>query len=407
MKEILTNLLALVLTALTPEGGEIPAEMQAEIDSINEAIAALPDEGAPDNSAVTDALKRVTDLADKIKNDVDRSKVTNKLTDTKLMVVNAAIKKFEESQKDLGKNKKEPKNLNFNALVKNNGKIRVLNANNADFASTKEDEFSMSYVLRQSGFLRGINDKTQPAGTNQIIWTEGTRGTNVAAIVAIGSAKPVKTNTNAVSTLGLSTLAEQNTVAVQLLRSLNGVESVYKDDLEGDLQDAVALQVAAVIAAAANPLNITTTCAAPNISDVIESAYWQLRPYANGKKVVVCISSQQQKALNLLKDKNENKLAKLNYPDLIIENFIATTTYTDDDIFAWVEGVSVRFYNDGVWVGSDELNGRGVSGDNFSKNQITLMAEYLNEGLVIRGTDIVTTVYDSISGAIDELTVEA
>jgi hypothetical protein len=132
-----------------------------------------------------------------------------------------------------------------------------------------------------------------------------------------------------------------------------------------------------------------------------------LKPYANGKTIVVCISSQQQKALNMLKDKNENKLAKLSYTDLAIENFIATATYTDDMIFGWVEGLSIRFYNDGVWIGSDELNGRGVSGDNFKKNQITLMAEYLNEGIVIRSTDVVTTVYDSIAATILELTAGA
>ena len=50
-------------------------------------------------------------------------------------------------------------------------------------------------------------EKTSAEGTNQVVWTEGTRGANVAAIVAIGAAKPVKTNTTAVSTLGLSTLA--------------------------------------------------------------------------------------------------------------------------------------------------------------------------------------------------------
>jgi hypothetical protein len=66
--------------------------------------------------------------------------------------------------------------------------------------------------------------------------------------------------------------------------------------------------------------------------------------------------------------------------------------------------LSVRFYNDGLWIGSDELNGRGVSGSNFSKNQISILAEYLNEGIVIRGTDVMTTIYDSISGVITELT---
>lgn len=409
MKEILLNLLALVLTALTPGGAEIPPELQAEIDSLKEAINGVDEGGGEpvDKTEITNSLlQRLTDLSEKIKNSADKSTVVNKLMETKVIVLNAAFKAFDATQKELGKGKPKVKNYDLDALIKNNGKLRVLNVNNANFQKSIEEEFSMSYVLRQTGWLRGLKEKTLAEGSNQIVWTEGTRGANVAAIVAIGADKPVKTNTTAVSTLGLSTLAEQNTVPVQLLRALNGVEAVYKDDLEGDLQDKIALQVAAVLKAANNPINITTTTAAPNISDVIESVYWQLKPYANGKTIVVCISSQQQKALNLLKDKNENKLAKLSYSDLAIENFIATATYTDDDIFGWVEGVSVRFYNDGVWVGSDELNGRGVSGTNFTKNQITLMAEYLNEGLVIRGTDIVTTIYDSISATIGELTVK-
>jgi hypothetical protein len=410
MKEILLNFLALLLTALTPDGGEIPPEMQTEIDSLKEAIGALDEGGAgasPASNEVTNSLlQRMTDLAEKVKNTATKAAVIDELTKAKFVAVNAAMKAFDSAQKELGRGKAKVVNHNFENVFAKSNRARVLNANNVDFKKSIEEDFSMSYVLRQTGWLRGLLEKALAEGSNQVIWTEGTRGANVAAIVAIGSSKPAKTNTTAVSTLGLSTLAERTVVPVQLLRALNGVESVYKDDLEGDLQDTVALQVAAVIAAAANPLNITTTCAAPNISDVIESAYWQLKPYANGKTIVVCISSQQQKALNLLKDKNENKLAKLSYPDLAIENFIATDTYTDDDIFAWVENLSVRFYNDGVWVGSDELNGRGVSGDNFTKNQITLLAEYLNEGLVIRGTDVVTTIYDSIQGAIDELTVQ-
>lgn len=87
-----------------------------------------------------------------------------------------------------------------------------------------------------------------------------------------------------------------------------------------------------------------------------------------------------------------------------IENFIADATYTSDKIFGWVDQMSVRFYNDGLWIGSDELNGRGVSEDNFKKNQISILAEYLNRGMVIRGTDIVTTIYDSIQGTIADLT---
>lgn len=406
MKEILLNLLALTMTALTQGGGEIPAELQAEIDALTAAINAMgenPDEQA--DQTATDALvQRVSDLAEKIKNDSEKSKVSNKITDAKVAAVNVAIRNFEAKQKNLGSGTAKPKNLNFDALAKNNGKLKVHNVNNGTFTKTVEEEFSFSQKLRNSGMLAGLKEMTQAEGTNQIIWTEGARGANVAAIVAIGADKPFKTNTTANSTLALSTLAEGVTVPVQLLKAINGVQSLYEDDLKGDLEDKIALQVAAVLATANNPIVTTATTTDANISDVIEVAYWQLRQYAQGKTIHIAISSEKQKELNLLKDANLNKLSKISYLDLSIENFIADATYTSDVIFGWVDQMSVRFYNDGLWVGSDELNGRGVSGENFKKNQISILAEYLNEGIVIRGTDVVTTIFDSISGVIGDLT---
>jgi hypothetical protein len=410
MKEILLNLLALAMTALTQNGGEISPEMQAEIDALTAAINALgenPDEGA-DETVTNALLQRMTDLAANIKNTADRSVVSNKITDAKVLAVNAAMKDFQNKQSNLGRGTSKPKNLNLDAMIKNGGKLKVYNANNANFTKTVEEEFSFSQKLRNSGFLAGIKEMPLEEGTNQIIWTEGARGENVAAIVAIGNDKPFKTNTTANSTLAMQTLAEGVTVPVQLLKAINGVQSLYEDDLQGDIQDKIALQVAAVLATANNPIATTAkvNIGVPTIADVIEVAYWQLRPYAQGKTIHIAISSEKQKELNLLKDANENKLAKITYPDLMVENFIADATYTDDTIFGWVDNMSVRFYNDGLWIGSDELNGRGVSGDNFKKNQISILAEYLNEGIVIRGTDVVTTIYDSISGVIAELTTE-
>jgi hypothetical protein len=416
MKEILLNLLALTVTALTQSGGEISPELQNEIDSITAAINAMPDDANGDGATSGDGsnaqavsnelMQRLADLAEKIKDDATKMKVSNKITDAKIVAVNNAIRNFEVKQKDLGAGVAKPKNLNFDALVENGGKIKIYNSNNSLFTKTALEKFSFSQKLRNTGLLAGIKEMALPEGSNQIIWTEGTRGANTAAIVAIGADKPFKTNTTANTTLALSTLAQGVTVPVQLLKAINGVQSLYEDDLKGDLEDKVAAQVAAAIALAANPIVTTAkvNVGTPTIADVIEVAYWQLRPYAQGKTIHVAISSEQQKALNLLKDANYNKLAKVSYPDLSIENFIADATYTSDKIFAWVDNLSVRFYNDGLWIGSDELNGRGVSGSNFSKNQISILAEYLNEGIVIRGTDVVTTIYDSISGVITELT---
>ena len=418
MKDILLSLLALVLTALTPGGGEIPPELQAEIDSLKEAINAMP-EGAPaegaeppaNNAEVTNSiLQRLTDLASKVKNSADQSLVVNKITETHLVAVNSAMKAFNKVQDTLGSgSSKDAKviNYDFNAFVKNNGLMRVKNVNNANFAKSVEEEFSFNQILRQDGFLRGLKVINLPEGTNQVMWTEGTRGANAVAVFAIGADRPTKSSTTATVLKATETLGEQTTVPVQLLKALNGVQTLYQDDIKGDLEDKIALQVASVIATAANPINITVTCKAPNVSDVIESLYLQLKPYAKGNRIVIAISSQQQKALNLLKDANENKLAKLSFEDLDIVNFIATATYTDDDIFGWVDGVSVRFYNDGLQIVSDEVNGIGVSGDNFKKNQISLGAQYLNELLLIRATDVVTTAFDSIAATILELTAGA
>lgn len=418
MKDILLSLLALVLTALTPGGGEIPPELQAEIDSLKEAINAMA-EGAPaegaeppaNNAEVTNSiLQRLTDLASKVKNSADQSLVVNKITETHLVAVNSAMKAYNKVQDTLGHGAgKAAKvmNYDFNAFVKNNGVMRVQNVNNANFAKSVEEEFSFNQVLRQDGFLRGLKVINLPEGTNQVMWTEGTRGANAAAVFAIGQDRPTKQSTTATVLKATETLGEQTTVPVQLLKALNGVQTLYQDDIKGDLEDKIALQVASVIATAANPINVTVTCKAPNVSDVIESLYLQLKPYAKGNRIVIAISSQQQKALNLLKDANENKLAKLSFEDLDIVNFIATSTYTDDDIFGWVDGVSVRFYNDGLQIVSDEVNGIGVSGDNFKKNQISLGAQYLNELLLIRATDVVTTAYDSIAATILELTAGA
>lgn len=432
MKKILSNLLALILTSLTLNGGEIPPELQTEVDGLKADIDSMQ-EGEPDgehaapdgehaappsNEVTNSLLDKLTDLAGKIKNITVKPAVMDEITKAKFIAVNSAMKEFNKAQDDLASRPHIPKvvNYDFNALVKNNGEMRVIsletengkikNANNANFTKSIEEEFSFNQILRQDGFLSGLKIMNLQPGTNQIMWTEGTRGTNATAVFAIGSDRPTKTNTTATVLKAMDTLGQQTTVPVQLLRALNGVQNTYQDDLKGDLEDKVALQVAAVLATANNPINTTVQMqegAVPNISDVIEVAYLQLKPYAAGKIVKIAISTQQQKALNLLQDKNGNKLAKISYPDLEIVNFIPTVTYTDDMIFGWVAETSVRFYNDGLQIFTDELNGVGVSGDNFKKNQISLAVQYLNEALLIRATDVVTTIYDSIAGVLGEL----
>ena len=413
MKEVLKSILALTVAALTSGGGEIPPELQAEIDAITAAIEAMPEEGATQpvdqTETVAEITNKINDLAGKIKNSAETALILNKTMQAKMIVVDQAMKAYNATQKDLAKGAGRVVNCDFNALAKNNGALRFVNANNTTFRKSSEEEFTIDSVLRQTGLLTGLKEMPIEPGANTIFWTEGTKGANVAAIVAIGSDTPAKTNTTATHTKATDTLGEMTTVPVQLLRAINGVQQIYQDDLRGDLEDKVALQVAALLATANNPINVTTTVnvGTANVADVIECAYLQLKPRAMGNRIAVAISSEQEKALVLLRDTIGRKLDPVIYADLDIVTFIADNTYTDDKIFAWVENHSIRNYNDGLQISTDELNGNGVSGDNFKKNQISLKAQYLNQAMVIRGTDVLTTIYDSISGVITELTAGA
>lgn len=413
MKEILNSILALVLVSLTQGGGEIPPELQAEVDALTASINAL-EEGSgepPVDQAekVAEITNKLNELAGKIKNTGEASLVMNKVAQAKMIVVDQAMKAYNTAQKELMKGMQAPKVLNydFNAMVKNQGlRVIPLNVNNTNFEKGIYEEFSFSQKLRQDGFLVGLNVRNLEEGTNVIRWTEGTRGANATAIIAIGSDRPTKANTTAPSIEATNTIGEQTTISLQLLKAVNGVQEAYNDDLKKDIEDKIALQAAAIIATAANPINVTqqVTEGAATLNDVITYAYLQIKQYAGGRGVVIAVSSQAYIGLSLLKDKNGNKIEPVSFPDLQIVTFLANETYTDDKIFGWVNEGSVRFYNDGLKVYSDELNGIGVSGDNFKKSQITLAAQYLNEAMLLRGTDILTTIYDSIAGVIAELT---
>jgi len=140
MKKVFLDLLALVLVALTQGGGEIPPELQTEIDAITAEINAMgenPD--APvDQTATNELAQKITDIAEKIKDDSAKTKVNNKITDVKVAAVNVAIRAFETKQKNLGSGQAKAKNMNFDALAKNNGKLKVYNANNGTFTKTVE-----------------------------------------------------------------------------------------------------------------------------------------------------------------------------------------------------------------------------------------------------------------------------
>jgi len=98
MKEIFKTFLALILTALTPDGGAIPPELQTEIDALTASIDALPDAGSegapPAGNKVTEneIADKMTNLAGKIKNTATQSLVLNKILEAKMVAINAAIK---------------------------------------------------------------------------------------------------------------------------------------------------------------------------------------------------------------------------------------------------------------------------------------------------------------------------
>ena len=268
-------------------------------------------------------------------------------------------------------------------------KLRFANANNANFNVPFFDDEITLEDRKLPSFLEACR-QIPMSGQTSVVWNEVESGTNVAAIVAIGDAKPVKTNSTSASVAGTNTLAEIVKLPVQYKSAAPILQDIFEKDLADDVNDKADAQVQAVIATAANAYS-GVSLAGKALWQAILAVANKAREYKPAQKVYVWISTERSVELDLMASNTEGIPYSVDFASKGIEirTFVPNATYTKDKIFAAVEG-KIRFYNDGLDVStSDQVY--------WTTNQIGLRAEYLNEVIVLRGSDVINTIYDDLS----------
>ena len=268
-------------------------------------------------------------------------------------------------------------------------RLRFANANNANFNVPFFDDEITLEDRKLPSFLEACR-QIPMSGQTSVVWNEVESGTNVAAIVAIGDAKPVKTNSTSASVAGTNTLAEIVKLPVQYKSAAPILQDIFEKDLADDVNDKADAQVQAVIATAANAYS-GVSLAGKALWQAILAVANKAREYKPAQKVYVWISTERSVELDLMASNTEGIPYSVDFASKGIEirTFVPNATYTKDKIFAAVEG-KIRFYNDGLDVStSDQVY--------WTTNQIGLRAEYLNEVIVLRGSDVINTIYDDLS----------
>ena len=275
------------------------------------------------------------------------------------------------------------------AANKHVARLRFTNANNANFNVPYFDEEITLEDRKLPSFLEACR-QIPMSGQTSVMWNEVEGGTNVAAIVAIGSEKPVKTNSTAAVAAGTATIAEIAKLPLQYKNAAPILQDIFEKDLADDVNDKVDAQVQAVIATAANAY-AGISLAGKSLWQAILAVANEVRKNKPAQKAYVWISTDRSVELDLMASNTEGIPYSVDFASKGIEirTFVPTVTYTKDKIFAAVEG-KIRFYNDGMELStSDQAY--------WTSNQLGLRAEYLNEVIVLRGSDVKNTLYDDIA----------
>ena len=269
--------------------------------------------------------------------------------------------------------------------------LRFRNANNANFNVPYYDNEITIEDRPLPSFLEATR-QIPMAGETSVVWNEVGSGQNAAAIVAIGQEKPVKVNTTSAATAGCDTLAEIVKLPIQYRNAAPVIQDIFEKDLADDVNEKANSQVKDVIATAAN-LYTGTPIVNGKLWQAIIAAANQVRENRPSANVYVWIANTKSVELDTMTDNNGSPInIDFESKGIRVRTFVPDAVYTDDKIFAAVEG-KIRFYNDGLAVDTSEHA-------YWSSNQIGLKAEYLNEVIVLRGSDIVNTLYDDISNII-------
>jgi superoxide dismutase len=269
--------------------------------------------------------------------------------------------------------------------------LRFKNANNANFNVPYYDGEITIEDRPLPSFLEATR-QIPMAGETSVVWNEVGSGQNAAAIVAIGQEKPVKTNTTSAATAGCDTLAEIVKLPIQYRNAAPVLQDIFEKDLADDVNEKANSQVKDVIATAANAY-AGTPINNGKLWQAIIAAANQVRENRPSANVYVWIANDKSVELDTMTDNNGSPInIDFEAKGIRVRTFVPDAVYTNAKIFAAVEG-KIRFYNDGLAIDTSEHA-------YWSSNQIGLKAEYLNEVIVLRGSDIVNTLYDDISNII-------
>ena len=338
-------------------------------------------EGEPDDS---DKLKAIEETLKQLKE--AQTALQEKITEIKT----AEIENFENGHQRFRNEIKKAVDAGLQASQRISV-LRFKNANNANFNVPYYDGEITIEDRPLPSFLEATR-QIPMAGETSVVWNEVGSGTNVAAIVAIGNEKPVKVNTTSAATAGCDTLAEIVKLPIQYRNAAPVIQDIFEKDLADDVNEKANSQVQDVIATAANPYAGTTI---PNgkLWQAIIAAANQVRENRPSANVYVWIANDKSVELDTMTDNNGSPInIDFEAKGIRVRTFVPDAVYTNAKIFAAVEG-KIRFYNDGLAVDTSEHA-------YWSSNQLGLKAEYLNEVIVLRGSDIVNTLYDDISDII-------
>src|SRR5574344_2854666 len=271
---------------------EARQSLEAEISALEELVSAL--DGEQDDSEVVKMVEEQRKALEEL-----RKSLEEKIAEIKSAA--PADETFENGRQKFANALEKAVKAGLEAK-QTIAKVRFANANNANFNVPYYDEEITLEDRPLPSFLESCR-QIPMGGETSVVWNEVESGTNVAAIVAIGEAKPVKTNSTSAATAGSTTLAEIVKLPIQYKNAAPVIQDIFEKDLADDVNEQANSQVQAVIATAANAYS-GTTIANGALWQAIIAAANQVRENRPSSNVYVWIANDKSVELDTMTDIN-------------------------------------------------------------------------------------------------------
>lgn len=372
---------------LTPEQVQMLASESASIDAIMSAIEEMPDN--EEDPKVAELKKMVEDL---------KAALAENQTEFENRIAKIAEKKTQKQFVNFLEKAIEEKLFENRAYSKEIAKTYFSNVNNANVNVIYNDS-EIGVVISQVPTLLDYVRQININGENSIAWNEVDGTTDAAAIVAIGSGKPVKNFDHVTHTAAGSTLAVISKLPNQYAKAISMLADIYLNDMSKDLYRLLNKTLVGVIAAGKDLAGLTTipTVEKAQLVDVIRLVASSIKNKYPENRVVIALSQSSLFALDSVKDENGNYII---YDFAakgidIVSMPVVDETFTETSIIGMSENV-LRWYNDGV---INKTSDQAY----WANNQIGLMIEILNSVFVLRASDSFATCFDDWSTILTDM----